>query len=298
MRVLDASLPESIREAAETLRAGGVVAFPTETVYGLGADMTNDKAVCRIFEAKKRPTFDPLIVHVASVEAARSLWRGVPGAAESLARRFWPGPLTIVLPKSHEVSDLVTAGLPTVAVRMPRHDAALEVIRALGRPIAAPSANVFGHTSATSAAHVAEDLGEAVDIVLDGGACRVGVESTVLKIERGVGVLLRPGGVSAEELRSILSVEEVQLTDGARIESPGQLDTHYAPWTRFVLLPSAFGFCLSSMSHKVLTTSRLAISFQPPTLYTCPVRPASSTRRMAAQWSLTYNQSRTCMPSP
>lgn len=240
MKILDASLPESIQKAAEVLRAGGLVAFPTETVYGLGADASNDKAVCRIFEAKKRPTFDPLIVHVASVEQARSLWRGVPGAAEALARRFWPGPLTLVLPKAASVSDLVTAGLPTVAVRMPGHDAALALIRALGRPIAAPSANVFGHTSPTSAAHVQEDLGEAVDLILDGGPCVVGVESTVLKIERGVGVLLRPGGVSIEELSSVLPVEEPKVPP-AKVESPGQLESHYAPWTRFVLLPKSFG---------------------------------------------------------
>jgi len=237
VKVVDASLPESILQAVDVLRAGGVVAFPTETVYGLGADATNEKAVCRIFEAKKRPTFDPLIVHVATVEQAHSLWRGEPGSAESLARRFWPGPLTIVLPKAPSVLDLVTAGLPTVAVRMPNHDAALALIKALGRPIAAPSANVFGHTSPTSAQHVMEDLGEAVDLILDGGPCRVGVESTVLKIESGVGTILRPGAVSAEQLRSILPVEDFSAKTTAGIEAPGQMASHYAPWTRFVLLP-------------------------------------------------------------
>ncbi len=241
MKVVDASLPESIRQAVDVLRGGGVVAFPTETVYGLGADATNEKAVCRVFEAKKRPTFDPLIVHVASVEQAHSLWQGVPPAAESLARRFWPGPLTIVLPKAASVLDLVTAGLPTVAVRMPRHDVALTLIKALGRPIAAPSANVFGHTSPTSAAHVMEDLGEAVDLILDGGPCSVGLESTVLKIERGTGFLLRPGAVSADELRSILPVEDAPgKAPAAPLESPGQMESHYAPWTRFVLLPKKF----------------------------------------------------------
>ena len=240
MKLFNAGHPESIQKAVEVLRGGGLVAFPTETVYGLGADATNDKAVCRIFEAKKRPTFDPLIVHVASVEQAHALWRGVPGAAESLMRRFWPGPLTIVLPKSANVSDLVTAGLETVAVRMPRHDTALALIRALGRPIAAPSANVFGHTSPTSAAHVLEDLGDTVDLILDGGPCSVGVESTVLKIERGTGVLLRPGGVSADELQTVIPLERKPKTNGAKVESPGQLETHYAPWTRFVLLPKKF----------------------------------------------------------
>jgi len=239
VKVVDASLEESIREAVDALRAGGIVAFPTETVYGLGADATNDKAVCRIFEAKKRPIFDPLIVHVASLEQARSLWSAVPAEAESLMRRFWPGPLTLVLPKSPLVSDLVTAGLPTVAVRMPRHEAALALIRALGKPIAAPSANVFGHTSPTSASHVSEDLGETVDLLLDGGPCCVGVESTVLKIERGVGTLLRPGGITVDELKSILPLSQ-DKGKSAVLESPGQLDSHYAPWTRFILLPKKF----------------------------------------------------------
>ncbi len=241
MKILDASLPDSLRQAVDVLRAGGVVAFPTETVYGLGADATNEKAVCRVFEAKKRPTFDPLIVHVASLEQAHSLWSGAPDSAGSIARHFWPGPLTIVLPKAPSVLDLVTAGLPTVAVRMPGHDVALALIKALGRPIAAPSANVFGHTSPTSAQHVAEDLGDAVDLILDGGPCRVGVESTVLKIENGRGTLLRPGAITAEQLREILPVEEfVGKPLSASLESPGQLESHYAPWTRFVLLPKKF----------------------------------------------------------
>ena len=247
MKVLDASLPESILEAVEVMRGGGVVAFPTETVYGLGADANQEKAVCRVFEAKQRPTFDPLIVHVASVEQARTLWQDMPPEAEALARRFWPGPLTLVLPKAPSVLDLVTSGLPTVAVRMPRHDAALALIKALGRPIAAPSANVFGHTSPTSAAHVMEDLGEKVDLILDGGLCSVGVESTVLKIENGKGILLRPGAVTTDQLRSILPIEEKgdsALKERALSpfspESPGQTESHYAPWTRFALLPKKF----------------------------------------------------------
>lgn len=244
MKVLDASLKESVLEGVRVLRAGGLVGFPTETVYGLGADATNDKAICKVFEAKKRPAFDPLIVHVASVEQARSLWQSMPPAAESLVRRFWPGPLTLVLPKAPHVSDLATAGLPTVAVRMPRHETALALIRGLGNPIAAPSANVFGHTSPTSALHVFEDLGQAVDLVLDGGPCRVGVESTVLKIEKGVGILLRPGGVCAEDLRSVIEIGDSALFSKKKalspMESPGQMESHYAPWTRFILLPKSF----------------------------------------------------------
>lgn len=239
-KVFDASLPQSIQRAVEVLRQGGIIAFPTETVYGLGADAMNDKAVCRIFEAKKRPEFDPLIVHVASVQEAETLWSQTPESATLLMKRFWPGPLTLVLPKSSRVSDLVTSGLPTVAVRMPKHEAAFSLIKALGRPIAAPSANLFGYTSPTSASHVAEDLGEAVDLILDGGPCAVGVESTVLKIEKNEGTILRPGGIPAEALEKVIPLKKAPDEKTARPESPGLLDTHYAPWTRMVLLPGAF----------------------------------------------------------
>jgi len=244
-KIFSASNPENIQKAAEILRKGGLVAFPTETVYGLGADAANSQAVCRIFEVKKRPAFDPLIIHVADPEEALSLWSEVPDAAKTLMERFWPGPLTLVLPRSEKVSDLVTSGLPTVAVRMPKHEAALGLIRALGKPIAAPSANLFGYTSPTSAAHVAEGLGAGLDFILDGGPCAVGVESTVLKIENGEGVILRPGGISAEELSTLISLKgDSALFFEKRalspMESPGQLETHYAPWTKFILLPKSF----------------------------------------------------------
>jgi L-threonylcarbamoyladenylate synthase len=238
--IFSASVSENIQKAAEVLRKGGLVAFPTETVYGLGADAANRIAVCRIFEVKKRPAFDPLIVHVADREQAMALWSEVPQSARALMEKFWPGPLTLVLPRSEKISDLVTAGLPTVAVRMPNHEAALALIRALGKPIAAPSANLFGYTSPTSAAHVAEGLGQGLDFILDGGPCAVGVESTVLKIENGEGIILRPGGISAEAISDFIRLRKDKIVPGKKPEAPGMLESHYAPWTKFILLPNTF----------------------------------------------------------
>ncbi len=231
--------PENIKKAADLLRSGGVVAFPTETVYGLGADAFNSKAVCRVFEIKKRPSFDPLIVHVSDKKAAEKLWKEVPLIAQKLMDTFWPGPLTLVLPKTDLIPDVVTSGLDTVAVRMPKHPVALQLIEALGHPIAAPSANLFGYTSPTTAAHVREDLGVSVDAVLDGGHCEVGVESTVVKIEKDHLILLRPGGISKEQLESIAPVK---LFSGkpSSPESPGQIESHYAPWTPFIVLDKSY----------------------------------------------------------
>ena len=239
-KILSASYPENIQKAAEVLRKGGLVAFPTETVYGLGADAANPEAVCRIFEVKKRPAFDPLIIHVADIDQALPLWSRIPPYAKALMKKFWPGPLTLVLPRSERVSELVTSGLPTVAVRMPNHEAALGLIRALGKPIAAPSANLFGYTSPTSAAHVAEGLGDGLDLILDGGSCTVGVESTVLKIEKDEGIILRPGGISAEALSEFIRLKNGNVDTEKKLEAPGMLESHYAPWTKFILLPKNF----------------------------------------------------------
>jgi len=209
------------------------VALPTETVYGLGADALNPQAVARIFEVKQRPFFDPLIVHVPDLEAARDLVTQVPEAAEELARRFWPGPLTLVLEKRSIVPDLVTAGLPTVAIRVPAHPVAQELLRAAGCPIAAPSANLFGRISPTTAEHVREQLGSLVDIIVDGGPCRVGVESTVLSLVESPPVLLRHGGVPLEDLAAVVGrIEQPNTTDDAGpLPGPGMLTQHYAPRT-------------------------------------------------------------------
>ena len=220
----------AIAEAARILRAGGLVAFPTETVYGLGADATNGKAVARIFEAKGRPRFNPLIAHVDSVGAARDLVEFNDEAA-ALAEAFWPGPLTLVLPQRpgarHRVSELVTAGLDTLAVRVPAHPVARQLIAAAGVPIAAPSANLSGRVSPTRARHVEEDLGRAVDIILDGGATQAGLESTIVAFAPAP-TLLRPGGLAREDIEAVLGgpLRDYRETG---VLSPGQLASHYAP---------------------------------------------------------------------
>lgn len=221
--------PESLAEAVGILKQGGLVAFPTETVYGLGADAANDEAVARIFAAKGRPSFNPLIAHVADIEAAQAIARFDAGALQ-LAKRFWPGPLTLVLPRQAEgrVSLLATAGLDTLAVRVPNHPVALELLRMFGGAVVAPSANPSGRLSPTTADHVAHGLGKKAQLILDGGACAVGVESTVLSLVGDKPCLLRPGGVAKEALEEILGPIELAAEGGA-IQSPGQLDSHYAP---------------------------------------------------------------------
>ncbi len=236
---VDPIYPETaiIERAAALLRKGEVVVFPTETVYGLGADSFQVQAVERIFAAKGRPFHDPLIVHIADEDALELLTTAIPDSAKRLAEAFWPGPLTLILPRSPQVPGLVTAGLETVAVRMPRHPVALALIRAVGSPIAAPSANRFMHISPTTAQHALADLDGRVPLILDGGPCEVGVESTVLDLCSAVPTILRPGGISLEALRTVLP--DVQLPSRRLHEdahsvvavqkSPGQLLTHYAP---------------------------------------------------------------------
>ena len=226
---------ESIRRAAEIIKEGGVVAFPTETVYGLGADALNPLAIARIFEIKDRPFFDPLIVHIADLKEMSRLVINIPPHAERLIRRCWPGPLTIVLFKREEVPDIVTAGLPTVAIRMPRHPMALRLIKEAGRPVAAPSANPFGYVSPTTAEHVRKQLGDRVDLILDGGACEVGLESTIISFAEGTPRLLRPGGLPLEEIESIIGKVEVDSIEEEKPSSPGRLPRHYAPRTPVVI---------------------------------------------------------------
>lgn len=226
---------EADRHAADIIRQGGIVAFPTETVYGLGADAFAPLAVARIFEVKGRPHFDPLIVHVASHHDLGKLVVDIPGNAEKLMTRFWPGPLNVVLPKREEVPDIVTAGLPTVAVRMPNHGMALRLIELSGSPIAAPSANPFGYLSPTTADHVRDQLGDRVDLILDGGPCPVGVESTILSFSEGKPKLLRPGGVPLEEIEFVIGKVEIAPIKKNSPSAPGMLPRHYAPRTPIVL---------------------------------------------------------------
>ncbi len=229
--------PENVKKAAAIIRGGGVAAFPTETVYGLGADGLNPEACARIFEIKKRPRFDPLILHECSAARASRLFSGVPAAARRLMKRFWPGPLTLVLPKASAVPDIVTAGLPTVAVRVPANRHALALIKAAGRPIAAPSANSFGRLSPTTAAHVQKQLGCGPDIILDGGRTAIGVESTIITFEGGRPVLLRPGGLPLEEIEKVAGPAVKQgRSYGRTPPAPGCLKKHYAPRSKLVII--------------------------------------------------------------
>ena len=212
--------------AAEVLRDGGLLALPTETVYGLAADACNAHAVARIFEAKGRPRFNPLIVHVASLEQAETLVEVGP-VARKLADAFWPGAMTLVLPSKGKVADLVSGGLETLAVRVPAHPLARQVLDAFGGPVAAPSANPSGRISPTTAAHVAEGLGVKVDAILDGGPCIVGLESTILKPQGSAVRLLREGGIDGERIEALVGPLTSDLTPG-RVQSPGQMERHYA----------------------------------------------------------------------
>ncbi|MGV3710419.1 MAG: L-threonylcarbamoyladenylate synthase [Gemmatimonas sp.] len=232
---VDPRHPDSARiaQAAAVLRDGGLVAFPTETVYGLGANALDARAVARIFEAKSRPAWNPVIAHVNSVDEARAITSSWPPLATMLAHAFWPGPLTIVLPKHPSVPDSLTAGLPAVAVRIPSHPVARALIAALGAPIAAPSANRFTELSPTTAAHVQESLGDRVDMILDGGPSDVGIESTVVDLTGPVPLLLRPGIIGREALEQATGVTFETaagiVRDHTPRHSPGMVDRHYSP---------------------------------------------------------------------
>jgi L-threonylcarbamoyladenylate synthase len=219
----------SIKQAAERICAGELVAFPTETVYGLGANALDAAAVAKIYRLKQRPDTSPLIVHVSSIDMARGLAAEWPQAAEDLAKRWWPGPLTLVLPKAQAIPDIVTAGLPTVGLRMPDHPVALDLIREAAVPIAAPSANKFTGLSPTTAAHVREAFGDEV-AVLDGGASSVGIESTVVAVENGALKLLRPGMISLGEIESAIAPA------GEAHPAPGMHERHYSPRTPLLLV--------------------------------------------------------------
>ncbi|HLG87578.1 MAG TPA: L-threonylcarbamoyladenylate synthase [Alphaproteobacteria bacterium] len=233
---LQSASAAAIGRAAALIRAGGLVAFPTETVYGLGADATNSKAVARIFEAKGRPSFNPLIVHVGDIRIA-GIYAPLDDRAEDLAAAFWPGPLTLVLPRrpNSAISELVSAGLGSVAIRMPAHPVARELLRAAGRPIAAPSANRSGHVSPTAPIHVAEELADEVDMILAAGRSEVGLESTIIDLSRPKAVLLRPGAVTREQVEAVIGPVDTASGDPDRPTAPGQLRRHYAPSTRLRL---------------------------------------------------------------
>jgi L-threonylcarbamoyladenylate synthase len=217
-----------VDQAVRLLRSGEVVAIPTETVYGLAADALNPAAAAKIFQIKGRPSFDPLIVHLPSLEALDSLAAAFPEKARRLADAFWPGALTLVLPKKPAVPDIVTSGLPSVAVRLPAHPLTRELLQRFGGPLAAPSANRFGRISPTTAQAVFSELGSAVPLILDGGPCAIGVESTIVSFTEEKPRLLRAGGISLEALEACIGPVTVAPT-GSRMEAPGQLPSHYAP---------------------------------------------------------------------
>jgi L-threonylcarbamoyladenylate synthase len=239
---------ESLRRAGECLASGGLVAFPTETVYGLGADAFDARAVARVFEAKARPSFDPLIVHLASASDIERVAEIPSREARALMDALWPGPLTLVMPKREKLPDIVTSGLATVAVRLPANAVARSIIAYSGTAVAAPSANPFGYLSPTLAEHVRRFLGDKVDIIVDGGPCSVGVESTVLDMTSDPPRILRPGGMPAETIEEVIgpiihSRIEAHAPGGLGAASPGLLDSHYAPRTPLHLLETG---CLAS----------------------------------------------------
>lgn len=232
---------QQIQQAAEKLRAGELVAFPTETVYGLGADALNAEAAARIFAAKGRPADHPLIVHLPDA-GQLPIWASrIPREAIALARAFWPGPLTLILKRSDEVPDIVTGGQDTVGLRVPGHPLALELLRAFGSGIAAPSANRFGRISPTTAEHVREELGDRVSMILDGGPCEVGIESTILDLSRDTPVILRPGAITAEQIAAVIGRRPQEHAPAAKADTSaprvsGSLAAHYAPRTPLEVL--------------------------------------------------------------
>jgi L-threonylcarbamoyladenylate synthase len=278
-----APTPEAIAQGAALLRAGEIVAMPTETVYGLAADVFNESALLKVFQAKARPLFDPLIVHVAPPDTLATgphptlsylaqlelidittLTAEQRTQIEELTAAFWPGPLTLVLPKHSKVPDLATAGLPRVGVRMPAHPVAQMLIGAAGTPLAAPSANRFGRISPTTAAHVNEELGDRIALIFDGGPCNVGVESTVIAATaQGGFMLLRPGGISKERIEEVLrhglltsAIAADESNASTALLSPGQLPSHYAPGKALKLLPMSLTAMLASEPHILKTLMR------------------------------------------
>lgn len=224
-----AEIGTNLTSAKTLLEQGKIVSIPTETVYGLAANALNEDAVAEIFRVKKRPNFDPLIIHTYSLECLTQFVTEIPEQAILLAKAFWPGPLTLLLPKKDIIPDLVTSGLDRVAVRVPNHPLTLELLRGVSFPLAAPSANPFGYISPTRAEHVADQLGNEIDYILDGGPCEVGVESTIVGWEDGHAIVLRVGGLSVEAIEKIIGKVQVQAVSSSNPAAPGMLKSHYAP---------------------------------------------------------------------
>lgn len=232
---MQAIIGTDIATASQALHKGELVAIPTETVYGLAANALDATAVIKIFEAKKRPSFDPLIVHIGTKEAIHNYVTEVPAIALKLMNAFWPGPLTLLLPKKSNIPDIVTSGLDTVGIRMPNHTLTLDLLNTINFPLAAPSANPFGYISPTTAQHVVDQLGNEISYVLDGGACTIGVESTIVGFENNIPTVYRLGGISIEQLENVIGKVELALNQSSNPKAPGQLKSHYAPRKPFYL---------------------------------------------------------------
>lgn len=278
---------KQLSKAAEVLRNGGLVAFPTETVYGLGANALDKRAVKGIYEAKGRPSDNPLIIHIAEESSLESLVDYIPPSAMVLIDTYWPGPLTLIMPKSGKVPSIITAGLDTIAIRMPSNPIALALIKKAGIPVAAPSANSSGKPSPTSAKHVLEDLNGKVDIVIDGGNTDIGLESTVLDLTSDPPVILRPGGISCEQLEYTLGVVKTSPTlftgiDGNTVpKSPGMKYRHYAPNAALLLVQGAHDRIVAEIGRRaqqytmegnaigILTTDETAALYEPELLTSC-----------------------------
>ncbi len=230
-----AKLGTDIEYAINLLAAGELVGIPTETVYGLAANCYNDRAVAHIFAVKNRPSFDPLIAHTSSLDRVTQFVRQVPDKAQTLAEIFWPGPLTLVLPKKTLVPDIVTSGLDSVAVRVPDHPLTLQLLGAIDFPLAAPSANPFGYVSPTRASHVNDQLGDNIAYILDGGSCRVGIESTIIRFDTDMPVILRLGGVTVEEIQHVIGPVKIDAHAYDHPAAPGMLESHYSPFTTILM---------------------------------------------------------------
>jgi len=239
-----------IEKAKQILQQGGLVAIPTETVYGLAANGLDKNAVLKIFEAKNRPHFDPLIIHTNSIDKIKLWVNDFPGWAQQLANVFWPGPLTLLLPKKKIIPDLVTSGLPNVAVRIPNHKLTLQLLDSLDFPLAAPSANPFGYVSPTTATHVATQLQNQVDYILDGGTCDVGIESTIVGFENNCVTVYRLGGLSVEDIEHIVGKVNVQVNQSSNPTAPGMLKSHYAP-TKPLFIGDVNDFLKNNESKKI-----------------------------------------------
>lgn len=284
-----------IQRAVKILREGGVVAIPTETVYGLAAKISDEHALRSIFQVKNRPFFDPLIVHVTSIEEAKKLTSSWSAAVQELAEAFWPGPLTLILPKTTIVSDLITSGLDTVAIRIPKHPVALEIIRQLGEPVAAPSANKFGKTSPSEASHVRQEFGEQV-FVVDGGACDVGIESTIIKVEENaetIGIkFLRYGLIGEHDIQLALRAQKksIQFSKAdSKIEAPGQIKHHYMPVIPLIVIEKHIWN--QSSENLELINQQLMTHFLNPSFLQLSEKPEQAAREL-------YGKLRNCSAKP